>query len=655
MKFNSFGLYPSCFLKTLTKLKKCYVRHIFSCEIEHRLYNTENFDPFTKSAVIFHRTFISDGIFMDYGQEAITSFIWILQTLAITSVVFSFGIFLLVHFTQWGKQFWMFAGGYLSPKRSIKPILFFLLIVAMTLLSVRISLVHSEWYKNMYTSLQEFNEHVFWQQMGLFCVIAASSVSAALVSYYLEQRFVINWIDWLNEQLVDKWMEHRAYYKTQYLSENLDNPDQRIQQDVQSYVKTTLSLSTGVIDAVTSMISYTILLWGLAGPMMVLGVEIPHMMVFLVFGYVIFTTLIAFWLGRPLISLNFINERLNANYRYSLIRIKEYAESIAFYAGEKVEKNQLYQQFNAVIHNMWVIVFRTLKFSGFNLVVSQVSVVFPLLIQVGRYFEKQIKLGDLMQTLQVFGKLHSNLSFFRNTYDSFAGYKATLDRLTGFSYAIEMVNHESQAQIHNHPTDVIFKNLNVKNPLGHTLVENLNITLPQGTSLLIQGKSGAGKTTLLRTIAGLWSYAEGEVICPTNSQLFLSQKPYVPQGNLMSALTYPNKPDNISHKQAVEILNKVQLGHLAEQLEKEQDWTRILSLGEQQRLAFARLILHKPAVAFLDEATASMDEGLEFAMYQLLKQELPKTTLISIGHRSTLKALHQQQLTLQDKGQWQLT
>lgn len=654
MKFNSFGLYPSYFLKTLTKLKKCYIRHIFSCEIEHRLYNTENFDPFTKSAVIFHRTFISDGIFMDYGQEAITSLIWILQTLAITSIVFSFGIFLLVRFTQWGKQFWMFAGGYLSPKRSIKPILFFLLIVAMTLLSVRISLVHSEWYKNMYTSLQEFNEHIFWQQMGLFCVIAASSVSAALVSYYLEQRFVINWIEWLNEQLVDKWMAHRAYYKTQYLSENLDNPDQRIQQDVQSYVKTTLSLSTGVIDAVTSIISYSILLWGLAGPMMVLGVEIPHMMVFLVFGYVIFTTLIAFWLGRPLISLNFINERLNANYRYSLIRIKEYAESIAFYAGEKVEKNQLYQQFNAVIHNMWIIVFRTLKFSGFNLVVSQISVVFPLLIQVGRYFEKQIKLGDLMQTLQVFGQLHANLSFFRNTYDNFASYKATLDRLTGFSYAIEKVNNKSQTQIHNHPTDVIFKNLSIQNPLGHTLIKHLNITLPQGTSLLIQGKSGAGKTTLLRTIAGLWNYAEGEINCPTHNQLFLSQKPYVPQGNLMSALAYPNNADNISHTKAIEILNKVQLGHLAEQLEKEQDWTRILSLGEQQRLAFARLILHKPAVAFLDEATASMDEGLEFSMYQLLQQELPQTTIISVGHRSTLKTLHQQQLILQDKGQWQL-
>ncbi len=654
MKFNFFGLYPSCFLKTLTKLKNDTFVTFFLAKLSIDSTIPKIFDPFTKSAVIFHRTFISDGIFMDYSQEAITSLIWILQTLAITSVVFSFGIFLLVRFTQWGKQFWMFAGGYLSPKRSIKPILFFLLIVAMTLLSVRISLVNSEWYKNMYTSLQEFNEHVFWQQMGLFCVIAASSVSAALVSYYLEQRFVINWIEWLNEQLVNKWMAHRAYYKTQYLSENLDNPDQRIQQDVQSYVKTTLSLSTGVIDAVTSMISYTILLWGLAGPMIVLGVEIPHMMVFLVFGYVIFTTLIAFWLGRPLISLNFINERLNANYRYSLIRIKEYAESIAFYAGEKVEKNQLYQQFNAVIHNMWVIIFRTLKFSGFNLVVSQISVVFPLLIQVGRYFEKQIKLGDLMQTLQVFGQLHANLSFFRSTYDNFASYKATLDRLTGFCYAIEKANNKSQTQIHNHPTDVIFKNLSIQNPLGHTLIKHLNITLPQGTSLLIQGKSGAGKTTLLRTIAGLWSYAEGEINCPTHNQLFLSQKPYVPQGNLMSALAYPNNADNISHTQAVEILNKVQLGHLAEQLEKEQDWTRILSLGEQQRLAFARLILHKPAVAFLDEATASMDEGLEFSMYQLLQQELPQTTIISVGHRSTLKTLHQQQLILQDKGQWQV-
>ena len=591
---------------------------------------------------------------MDYGQEAITSLLWVLQTLAITALFFSFGIFLLVRFSRWGKQFWQFAGGYLSPKRSVKPLLFFLLIVALTLVSVRISLVYSEWYNNMYTSLQEFNQAVFWQQMGLFCVIAACAVSTSLASYYIEQRFIISWIAWLNDELTNKWMTNRAYYKTQYLSANLDNPDQRIQQDVQSYVKTTLSLSTGVIDAVTSMISYTILLWGLAGPMLVLGVEIPHMMVFLVFAYVIFTTLIAFWLGRPLIHLNFANERLNANYRYSLIRVKEYAESIAFYAGEKVEQNQLYRQFRAVINNMWNIVFRTLKFSGFNLIVSQISVVFPLLIQVGRYFEKQIKLGDLMQTLQVFGKLHTNLSFFRNSYDTFAGYKATLDRLTGFTYAIDMANRESETDIRNSENDVIFKGLSIKNPFGRTLINNVNLTLPQGASLLIQGDSGVGKTTLLRTAAGLWSYSQGTVYCPLDSQLFLAQKNYLPQGDLSTALAYPKNSADIDRPLAEEILRKVQLGHLIERLEQEQDWARILSLGEQQRLAFGRLLLHKPKVAFLDEATASMDEGLEDAMYRLLKSELPNTTLISVGHRSTLKRYHRQQLQIFADGCWAL-
>lgn len=589
---------------------------------------------------------------MDYTQEIITSSLWIARTLALTVIFFSLGIFLLVRLTHWGKQFWMFAGGYLSPKRSIKPLLFFVLIVTLTLFSVRLSLVHSTWYNNMYTALQEFNQTVFWEQMILFCFIAGFSVAAALISYYLNQRFSINWIEWLNTELLEKWMDKRAYYKSQYIGNNLDNPDQRIQQDIQSYVKTTLSLSTGVIDAVTSMISYTILLWGLAGPMTLLGIEIPRAMVYLVFAYVIFTTLIAFWLGKPLIRLNFANEKLNANYRYSLIRVKEYAESIAFYAGEKVEKSRLYKQFRAVIDNMWDIVFRALKFSGFNLVVSQISVVFPLLIQVGRYFEKQIKLGDLMQTLQVFGKLHSNLSFFRNTYDSFAEYKATLDRLTGFHYSVEAAQKQSKTDITDHPTDVIFQHLSVKSPMGKILIKDLNLTLTQGNSLLIQGQSGVGKTTLLRTIAGLWSYAEGKIFCPQHNTLFLSQRPYLPQGNLLTALYYPDTTENVDLAKITRVLEQVQLAHLQDRLEQEQDWGRILSLGEQQRLAFARLLLHKPKVAFLDEASASLDEGMEYAMYRLIREELPNTTIISVGHRSTLVPLHQQQLELHTDGSW---
>nr|WP_233115552.1 ABC transporter ATP-binding protein/permease [Aggregatibacter actinomycetemcomitans] len=602
-----------------------------------------------------NRTFLLSDYMMDHTQEIITSLLWIAKTLAITAVVFSFSIFLLVHLTSWGKQFWMFAGGYLSPKRSIKPLLFFTLIVTLTLFSVRLSLVYSTWYNNLYTSLQEFNEPVFWNQMILFGFIAGFSVLSTLISYYVSQRFSINWIEWLNSEMVEKWMSNRAYYKSQYTGHNLDNPDQRIQQDVQAYVKTTLSLSTGVINAVTSMISYTILLWGLAGPMSVLGVKIPHMMVFLVFAYVIFTTLIAFWLGKPLIRLNFANEKLNANYRYSLIRVKEYAESIAFYTGEKVEKSHLYKQFRSVIGNMWGIVFRTLKFSGFNLVVSQISVVFPLLIQVGRYFEKQIKLGDLMQTLQVFGQLHSNLSFFRNTYDNFAEYKATLDRLTGFKYSVEAAQKESKTHISDHPSDVIFQHLSVKSPLGKTLIKDLNLTLPQGHSLLIQGQSGVGKTTLLRTVAGLWLYAQGEVFCPQNNTLFLSQRLYLPQGDLLTALYYPSSIEKADLTEVSKVLQQVQLAHLQDRLAQEQDWSRILSLGEQQRLAFARLLLHKPQVAFLDEATASLDEGLENAMYRLIRHTLPNTTIISVGHRSALVPLHQQRLELQADGSWILT
>lgn len=591
---------------------------------------------------------------MDWSKQLIESAIWIFKSLSITAVVFVIAMFAIIRLTHWGRQFWSMAHGYLSPKRSMKPILFFTFIVGLTLLEVRISLVHSEWYNTMYSSLQDLNQEVFWAQMWVFCAIATTAVLTALLTYYAEQRFSINWIEWLNKELVDKWLANQAYYKTQQIYGELDNPDQRIQQDVQTYVRQSLTLATGVISAVTSIVSFTILLWGLAGSMTVMGVEIPKMMVFLVFIYVILATVIAVWLGRPLIMLNFDNEKFNANYRYSLIRVKEYAESIAFYAGEKVEKNRLYQDFNKVIKNMWDIVYRTLKFSGFNLVITQISVVFPLIIQVGRYFAGQIKLGDLMQTMQVFGRLHGNLSYFRNVYDSFAGYKATLDRLTSFDKAVSGVQALKTVQVIHHDMDVVFKDLTIKTPTDKVLIERLNLTLPKGTRLLIQGKSGLGKTTLLRTVAGLWSYGEGQIARPSDA-LFLSQKPYLPQGRLIDALCYP-KPvhDEVSYEQMQALLQQVQLGHLSDKLYEEHDWTHILSLGEQQRLAIARVLKHRPCVVFLDEATASMDEGLEDALYRLLLNQLPDTTIISVGHRSTLLNFHQKILRILPDRRWRV-
>ena len=593
---------------------------------------------------------------MDYTQELLDSLLWISKAMAITAVVFPLAVYILAKNTRWGRQFWLLAKGYLTPTRTLQPIIYFVIIVFFNLLSVRLDILFSEWYKAMYNALQKMEESIFWIQMIVFCVLATVHMANVLLTYYLTQRFTIQWRTWLNEQMVEKWTNNQAYYKTQYVYNQLDNPDQRIQQDVQSYVSSSISFATGVISAVVSIVAFTIILWGLAGPMTIAGITISHAMVYFVFMYVLVTSVFAFKIGRPLINLNFANERLTANYRYSLIRIKEYAESIAFFRGEKMEKSVLFQQFDRIIQNVWQMVFRTLKLSGFNFVVSQVSVIFPFIIQASRYFSKQIELGDLIQTAQAFGKVQSALSFFRNSYDDFAGYRAVLDRLTGFHTAIEQANQTSNIVIQPTETAVEFENLTVNKPTGEALIKNLNLHLPQGSSLLIKGPSGSGKTTLLRTIAGLWAYSEGTVRCPQHDVLFLSQKPYLPQGRLIDALFYPQvAPEDVDLAKAAQIMQQVQLGHLAEKLTQENDWTRVLSLGEQQRLSFARVLMHKPLAAFLDEATASMDEGLEDAMYRLLREELPQTTIISVGHRSTLQTHHQQHLLINPEDQsWQL-
>ena len=593
---------------------------------------------------------------MDYTQELLDSLLWILKAMAITAVVFPLAVYILAKNTRWGRQFWLLAKGYLTPTRTLQPIIYFVIIVFFNLLSVRLDILFSEWYKAMYNALQKMEESIFWIQMIVFCVLATVHMANVLLTYYLTQRFTIQWRTWLNEQMVEKWTNNQAYYKTQYVYNQLDNPDQRIQQDVQSYVSSSINFATGVISAVVSIVAFTIILWGLAGPMTIAGITISHAMVYFVFMYVLVTSVFAFKIGRPLINLNFANERLTANYRYSLIRIKEYAESIAFFRGEKMEKSFLFQQFDRIIQNVWQMVFRTLKLSGFNFVVSQVSVIFPFIIQASRYFSKQIELGDLIQTAQAFGKVQSALSFFRNSYDDFAGYRAVLDRLTGFHTAIEQANQTANIIIQPTETAVEFENLTVNKPTSEALIKSLNLHLPQGSSLLIKGSSGSGKTTLLRTIAGLWAYSEGTVRCPQHDVLFLSQKPYLPQGRLIDALFYPQvAPEDVDLAKAAQIMQQVQLGHLAEKLTQENDWTRVLSLGEQQRLSFARVLMHKPLAAFLDEATASMDEGLEDAMYRLLRKELPQTTIISVGHRSTLQTHHQQHLLINPEDQsWQL-
>lgn len=583
---------------------------------------------------------------MNWNQEIVASLIWLVKTFVFTSVAFVLVAWLIGRYTRWGRQFYQLAWPYLGPQRSWKPLLTLALILLLALFAVRMNVLFSFWSKDFYDAIQALDQKKFWIFLGVFSLLASIHVVRELVTYYVQQSFEIHWRTWLNDHLTADWLEGGAYYRSQFLAEPTDNPDQRIQVDIASFVSSSLSLSIGAVRAVVSLIEFTIILWGLSGVLALWGVEIPRGMVFVVYVYVVVATVFAFKIGRPLIQLNFLNEKLGADFRYALVRLREYAESIAFYRGENVERSILAQRFHQLIQNVWALVFRMLKFSGFNLTVSQIAVVFPFIIQAPRFFAGQIKLGDVMQTARAFGEVEDALSFFRMSYDNFAQYRAVLNRLTEFMD----VNQQARAlpSIHTQlaSNSLHIQNLAVQRPDGATLLTDLNLELKAGDSLLVQGASGSGKTTLLRSLAGLWPYAQGEVQRPLGNQaLFLSQKPYLPLGSLRTALIYPATQAN--DEQVRVALEKVQLAPLAQRLDEVADWSRILSLGEQQRLAFARVLVNRPAIAFLDEATSATDEGLEHALYSLLRHELPDCILVSVGHRSTLHAFHNQRLNLQ--------
>jgi putative ATP-binding cassette transporter len=403
-----------------------------------------------------------------------------------------------------------------------------------------------------------------------------------------------------------------------------------------------------------SLVSFSLILWQLSGPLTVFGTEIPRAMVFVAYLYVIVATVFAFRIGRPLIGLSFRNEQFNASYRYALVRVRESSEAIAFQRGEDVERRTLGGRFGSVIDNAWAIVFRSLKFQGFNLVVTQFSQIIPLVIQAPRYFAGGISLGDVQQTASAFGQVESALSFFRLAYDDFATYRATLIRLTGLLDADAEARALPAVTLEN-GDGLQVRDLTVRLPDDRVLVDDLDLNLSAGDALLVAGASGSGKTTLLRSFADLWPWAEGTVRRPLDGEaLFLSQQPYVPLGSLRTGLAYPGDAADVDDARAADVLRRVQLPHLADRLDDEVDWARRLSPGEQQRLGFARVLLTRPRVVFLDEATSALDEGLEHTLYTMLREELPDTVVVSVGHRSTLNRFHAERLELLGDGRWQV-
>ena len=591
---------------------------------------------------------------MDWNHELLASVIWLGKAFTISLIGLATIVFALGRFTGWGRQFWRISAAYFSPSRSKLPLLWLALMVLMTLFAVRMNVLFSFWYNGFYTAMQNLDAKAFWFMLLVFAILATIHVARALLNYYLQQAFAIRWRIWLTHILIERWMEKQGYYRSQYVPENADNPDQRIQQDVENFANSSIKLSMGLLDAVVSLFAFSIILWNLSADLSIFGTDVPRAMVFLVYLYVIVATVFAVKIGRPLIVLNFLNEQLGAHFRYTLVRLREYGESIAFYRGEAIERNNLLARFAGVIGNMWDIVHRSLKFQGFNLAISQAAVVFPFIVQAPRLLSKQITLGDVMQTAQAFGQVEGALSFFRQSYDEFSKYRAVINRLSGFLDSMDSVEQLPSARIEASSGHLSLSALTVSTPASAVLVENLSVALPEASALLIRGRSGVGKTTLLRALAGLWPHVEGKVLRPVNAQaLFLPQKPYLPLGSLRQALFYPASAED--GERAADVLRQCQLAHLVSQLDVEGDWARILSLGEQQRLAVGRALLNRPQVLFLDEASSAMDEGLEYAMYQLLRRSLPDAILVSVGHRSSLLEFHTQELELLGAGQWRLS
>jgi putative ATP-binding cassette transporter len=591
---------------------------------------------------------------VDWHNQLRTSLIWLSKAFVISSTGLSITIYLLSRFTEWGRMVRRIAWAYFNPSRSAVPLAWLALIVLMTLFSVRLNILLSFWYNGFYSAMQKLDAKAFWFMLLVFATLATVYVLRALLSFYWRQAFLIRWRIWLTHMLMERWLRNQTYYRSQYVRESVDNPDQRIQQDIESFVGSSLTLSTGLLDSVVSLFSFSIILWSLSGSLALFGWTIPRAMVFLVYLYVIVSTVFAVRIGRPLIRLNFLNEQFSANFRYALIRLREYGESIAFFQGEAVERDNLFMRFGRVIRNMWAILFRSIKFQGFNFAVSQAAVVFPFIVQAPRLLSRQITLGDVMQTAQSFGQVESALSFFRTSYDDFAGYRAVINRLSGFLDLMESAEHLGRVQIEHDTERIAVRSLTVRTPANVALVNDLNLELGPTSSLLIRGQSGIGKTTLLRAIAGLWPYVDGTIARPVDQQsLFLPQKPYLPLGTLRLSLYYPSIAPQ-TDDQAAAILRRCHLGHLVARLDEEDDWTRILSLGEQQRLAIGRVLVNRPQIVFLDEASSAMDEGLEHAMYWLLREALPGVTLVSVGHRTSLLGFHTRLLELLGEGRWQL-
>jgi vitamin B12/bleomycin/antimicrobial peptide transport system ATP-binding/permease protein len=528
-------------------------------------------------------------------------------------------------------------------------------VVALNLTAVWLNVRLNAWNNDFYNALQEYDWPKFWWQFAIFGMIAASLIVVAVYQLYLRQILQIRWRRWMTERFLHAWLGDQTYYRMQLDQSATDNPDQRIAEDLDRFTSISLALSIGLMNSVVTLVSFLFILWTLSGSLAIplwgdAHIDIPGYMVFAAIIYAVGGTWLTQRIGSPLVGLLYNQQRYEADFRFSLVRLRENAESVAFYGGESRELNVFQGRFTHVVLNWWNVIRRRKKLTWFTTGYSQVAVVFPFLVAAPRYFAKEIQLGGLMQISSAFGQVQDSLSFIVTSYVEIAEYQAVVERLRGFRDKVDEIAAERQGPqpiaIERGGAGVDVDRLDIRLPGGQVLREEIAFSARPGAPLLVTGPSGSGKSTLLRAIAGLWPFGRGRIRVGDGHTLFLPQRPYLPLGTLADVIAYPELDHKPRRAELEAALHAVGLGYLVEQLDEDGNWALRLSGGEQQRLGFARVLLVRPDIVFLDEATSALDEAAEAALYRLLREAEWHPTVVSVGHHGTLKRFHEAVLDL---------
>ncbi len=538
-------------------------------------------------------------------------------------------------------------------------------IITLRLSLVGMTVVLSFWNREFFNSLQDKDFAAFWELLFMyrqtpsgfmpgFCEIAVVYIVVAVYFTYLQQWLLIRWRRWLTVRYLDEWLADRAYYRISLTTDRpavgTDNPDQRIAEDIRDFIDNTLTFGVSMLANVVTLFSFLGILWSLSGTVTLFGIAIPGYMVWVALVYAIVGTWLTHLVGRPLAALRFRQQRVEADFRYALVRVRENMEGIALYSGEMQEKHVLGDRFHGVITNWWSIMQRTKLLNALTAGYDQVAVVFPFIVAAPRFFSGQIPLGGLTQTAGAFGRVQDALSWFITRYADLAQWHAIVERLVTFHRAVVAARAAfgTGFTLTDAPDgSVQMRDATIELPNGAKLLVDADLVLESGHSVVITGRSGSGKSTLFRVLAGIWPFGHGRVQRSVERCLFLPQRPYIPLGSLRQVICYPHPPDAQSQEEIVRALQDAGLPLLVTRLDNDENWPMQLSGGEQQRVALARALLAKPDWLFLDEATASLDPEAEAEMYRTLKARLPNTTLVSIAHRPSVAAFHERRLVLE--------